>query len=312
MQVDLYNKPINEAKPFLKWAGGKTQLISTLEKYFPDEIKLSRTIDNYLEPFVGGGALFFYLVSHYNIKNSYISDINQDLILTYLVIKKDPKKLISLLKNLHKEYVSDSKEERKVYYYQVRDLFNNSLEGFDYENYSIEHILRASQMIFLNKTCFNGLFRVNKKGKFNVPCAYPKNPLICDEENILNVSNALKNTKIVNANYLDSEDFIDENSFVYLDPPYRPLDLTNSFDGYSNLDFNDNHQKELGEFYKRISDKGAKVLLSNSDPKNVNPNDNFFDEIYKDFNIFRVDAKRYINSKGNKRGPIKEILVSNF
>lgn len=164
----------------------------------------------------------------------------------------------------------------------------------------------------MNKTCFNGLFRVNKKGEFNVPCAYPKNPLICDKDNILNISKLLKNTRILSCDFLDLEDLIVENSFVYLDPPYRPLNNTSSFNGYSNNGFDDNDQIQLAEFYKRLSDKGAYVLLSNSDPKNTNVEDNFFDELYKDFKIERVDAKRFINSNGNKRGPIKEILVSNF
>ena len=167
-------------------------------------------------------------------------------------------------------------------------------------------------MIFLNKTCFNGLFRVNKKGEFNVPCAYPENPLICDENNILNVSKALENVKIVNASYLESEKFIDDKSLVYLDPPYRPLDRKSSFEGYSKLDFDDDSQIELADYFKRISEKGAKVLLSNSDSHNTDINDNFFDDLYSDFNIDRVEANRFINSKGDKRGPITEILVYNF
>ena len=167
-------------------------------------------------------------------------------------------------------------------------------------------------MIFLNKTCFNGLFRVNSKWEFNVPAGRSKTPLICDENNISNVSKALENVTIVNADYSNSEDFITKDSLVYLDPPYRPLNNTSSFNGYSKLLFDDDDQIKLGEFYKRISKKGAKVLLSNSDPKNTNPNDKFFDEIYADFNIHRVPAKRFINSKGDGRGPIYEILVTNY
>ena len=307
-------KPYKELcypKPFLKWAGGKTQLIPTIEKHFPKDILESKEIENYVEPFIGGGALFFYLMREYKVHNSYISDINKDLILTYQVIKKNPKKLISLLETLAEEYASDYEKERKKFYYQVRDLFNETLSTFDYDNYSKQHIIRASQMIFLNKTCYNGLFRVNKKGEFNVPCAYPENPLICDKKNILTVSEALEKTIIVNASYSDSEQYINKNSLVYLDPPYRPLNPS-SFIEYSKSGFNDNDQIKLGEFYKKINDKGAKALLSNSDPKNVDVNDNFFDDIYADFKIYRVKANRFINSKADKRGPIKEILVSNF
>lgn len=303
-------------KPFLKWAGGKKQLLKTIENHLPSEIQEYKVIDKYFEPFVGGGALFFFLVSNYEIKEAYISDINKELILTYNVIKKDPKRLIKRLKYYSNYYIPKSEEDRKKYFYKIRRDFNKDMPEFNYEKYSHNHIKRASQMIFLNKTCFNGLFRVNSKGEFNVPAGRSKNPLICDENNILNVSKALneklKNVTIVNADYSNSEDFITKDSLVYLDPPYRPLNNTSSFNGYSKLLFNDNDQIKLGEFYKRISEKGAKVLLSNSDPKNTNPNDKFFDEIYADFNIHRVPAKRFINSKGDGRGPIYEILVTNY
>ena len=312
MQVSLFpNEPI-DPKPFLKWAGGKTQLLETIENHLPSEIKESKEIDKYFEPFVGGGAVFFYLSTNYKIKEAYLSDINKELILTYNVIKNYPKKLSHRLKYYYDYYISKSDEERKEYYYKIRNEFNKELIDFDYEKGSYNHIRRASKFIFLNKTCFNGLYRVNSKGEFNVPAGRYKNPLINDKENILNVSKALKNVTIVNANYLDSEDLIDENSLVYLDPPYRPLTNASSFEGYSKSDFNDDSQIELSKFYKRISNKGAKALLSNSDPKNVDPNDNFFDDLYSDFNIYRVSAKRYINSKGDKRGEIDEILVSNF
>lgn len=299
-------------KPFLKWAGGKTQLLNVLEESLPKEIRESKYIEKYFEPFVGGGALFFYLANNYYIKEAYLSDVNKELILTYNVIKNYPRKLIKRLKYYSNNYLYKSEEKKKKYYYRVRDDFNKNLIDFDYEKCSKEHIKRAAQMIFLNKTCFNGLYRVNKKGEFNVPCAYPKNPLICDEENILNISKVLKNVKIVNASYLDSKNYIDEDSLVYLDPPYRPLTKTSNFSEYSKLDFDDEKQKELGEFYKEISEKGAYAMLSNSDPHNVDESDNFFDEIYEGFNIDRIDAKRFINSKGNKRGPIKEILVTNY
>ena len=157
-----------EAKPFLKWAGGKSQLLSTIEDNFPDEIKKSRKIDKYFEVFVGGGALYFHLMNNYEVKESYLYDINPELILTYNVIKNNPNELIDLLLNLQDEYSSLEQEGKKEYYFNVRSKFNEDLTDFDYDNYSDAHIIRASQVIFMNKTCFNGLFRLNRKGEFNV------------------------------------------------------------------------------------------------------------------------------------------------
>ncbi len=312
MQVNLFEKENVEAKPFLKWAGGKTQLLKDIDSHLPKEIKTSGHINKYFEPFIGGGAVYFHLKSFLDIDYAYLSDTNKDLILTYKVIKGHHKKLIKRLKYISEYYKSKTEDEKKEYYYFVRNSFNKHLVDFDYNSFSSNHIKRASQMIFLNKTCFNGLYRVNNNGEFNVPMGRYKNPLICDEENLKSVSNALQNVEICDASYLESENLIDNNSFVYLDPPYRPLKPDTNFLGYSKGNFDDNDQKELGKFYKRISDKGAFALLSNSDPKNTNPNDNFFDEIYSEFNIDRIYAKRYINSKGDGRGNITEILVSNY
>lgn len=312
MQLTLDNNKIISAKPFLKWAGGKKQLIETIDSGLPKEIKKTGKINKYFEPFIGGGAIFFHLMSNYDVKESYIFDINRELILTYKVIKNNPNDLISLLKKISNEFIPKSQSERKDYYLNIRKEFNDEIPKFDFENYSEDYIKRAAYTIFMNKTCFNGLFRLNKKGEFNVPCGRYKNPLICDKENILNVSNILKNTYIYNSSYLDSEDLIDDKSLVYLDPPYRPISKTSNFNNYAGNEFNDESQIELGKYYKRISKKGAKAILSNSDPKNVDKNDNFFDDIYKDFNIERVYAKRSINSNGSKRGAITEILVRNY
>lgn len=300
------------AKPFLKWAGGKTQLLTTIEDRFPSEVKKTLKIKKYFEVFVGGGALYFYLMNNYDVKESYLYDINQELTLTYNVIKNNPKELIELLSNLQEEYVPLEQDDRKEYYLKIRSSFNLDLNDFDYENYSDAHIVRASQVIFMNKTCFNGLFRLNRHGKFNVPHGRYKNPLICDKTNINAVHKTLKNTYIINANYYESEDLIDDESLVYLDPPYRPLSKKSSFTTYAGFEFTDEHQIALADFYKRISDKGAKAILSNSDPKNEDENDNFFDDLYKDYTIERVQAKRSINSNGKKRGLINEILVRNY
>ena len=301
------------AKPFLKWAGGKSQLLDVIEDRFPAEVKKSLKIDKYFEVFVGGGALYFDLMNNYDVGESYLYDINQELILTYNTIKNNPKELIKLLSDLQEHYVPLEQEDRKKVYLRIRDKFNKDLEDFDFGDIgSYSHSIRAAQVIFMNKTCFNGLFRLNRKGEFNVPHGRYKNPLICDEKNLKAVNKTLKHTHIIHGNYFESEDLIDENSLVYLDPPYRPLSEKSSFTTYAGFEFTDEHQLELGAFYKRISDKGAKAILSNSDPKNEDVNDNFFDDLYKDYNIERVKAKRSINSNGKKRGLINEILVTNF
>lgn len=313
MQETLFGEEIIDAKPFLKWAGGKTQLINQIEERLPQDIKSNKIIEKYFEPFIGGGALFFYLSSNYNIKKSYIYDINPELIVVYKTIKNNPKELINSLSELKDNFIPLSHEERKKIYLGIRKEFNESITEFDYSKYSKEdYVTRSTYFILMNKTCFNGLFRVNKKGEFNVPFGRYKNPAIFDKDNILACSKALKNTFIEEGSFLNSEKLIDSNSFVYLDPPYRPITSSASFTSYSKFDFNDDDQIELANFYKRMSDNGAKLLLSNSDPKNTDESDDFFDDLYSDFTIDRVFAKRSINRNGKKRGAVSEILVKNY
>ena len=312
MQMNLFNKSVTNAKPFMKWVGGKRQLIPDIESRLPPTILKTKEIDNYFEPFIGGGALFFYLMNNYNVKKAYISDVNKELVLTYEVIKNDHKSLIDELQRLEQEYLSLDSDKRKTYYNNIRTKFNNDLNTFDFSVYDEETIIRASYTLFMNKTCFNGLFRLNKKGEFNVPQGKYKNPMICDKENIIEVHNVLKNVTIKNDSYLASEEFIDNKSLVYLDPPYRPISKTANFTSYSDNDFNDDDQIELSNYFKRISQKGAYAILSNSDPHNGDPDDNFFDDLYKEFTIERILAKRSINSNGNKRGPINELLIRNY
>ena len=303
--------------PFLKWVGGKSQLINTIELRFPEEIRSSKVIENYVEPFIGGGALFFYLMSNYDVKKSYISDTNEDLIVAYNVIQKNPIDLIDKLKELKSEFMPLNHEKRKEVYYRVREEFNKSKDNLVYYNcsdeYSEEHTLHAAYLIFLNKTCFNGIYRVNSNGYFNVPMGRYKNPLIFDENNIKNISKVIKKTTIVNGSYRDSYKHITSDSLVYFDPPYRPITET-SFTNYTKSSFNDTNQEDLADFYKKVSSKkkGAKLILSNSDPKNRDDSDNFFDDLYSDYKIERVWAKRYVNRDGNNRGPIKEILIMNY
>ncbi|GAB6188951.1 DNA adenine methylase [Marinitoga arctica] len=290
------------AKPFLKWAGGKTQIIPEIEKRLPKKLKSSGGM-KYVEPFVGSGAVLFYLLSNYNITEAYIFDANIELINLYNIIKSNVDELIDLLHIFESLYKEKSDEERKKFYYHQREEFNNLKNN---------PLKKAALFIFLNRTCYNGLYRVNSKGEFNVPFGKYKNPKICDEKNLRNVSFALQNVSIYYGDFELSNKFIDEKTFVYLDPPYRPLSSTANFTSYSKNNFDDNDQLRLKIFYDKITEKGAKALLSNSDPKNMNINDNFFDELYKDYIIERVRAKRMINSKSQKRGTITELLIRNY
>lgn len=291
-------------KPFVKWAGGKTQLLPTLSDAYPEE--LGAFITKYAEPFVGGGAVLFDILSRYRLEKIYISDVNAELINTYCVTRDECEALISSLSVLKETYIPKSNEERKELFYECRSRFN--LIKKTGEN----KVELAALFIFLNKTCFNGLYRVNRNGVFNVPIGSYKNPAIFDEENLRNLSMALKGVEIVCADYHQSFDFIDEQTFVYIDPPYRPLSETSSFTEYAEGDFNDEAQRGLAEFVKQIDKKGAKFLLSNSDPKNADPKDEFFDELYSGFIIRRILASRMINSNAEARGKIKELLISNF
>ncbi len=291
------------AKPFLKWAGGKGQLIKELEKYYPFA---DSEFTKYAEPLVGGGAVLFDILSKYDLKEVYISDTNAELINTYKVIRDNVDGLIVLLNKMQDEFIPLNDEQRKDYYYIQRERFNFLKIA------NIFNVETAALMIFLNKTCFNGLYRVNKKGQFNVPMGAYKNPLICDKNNLLAVSDKLNRVKIICGDYRKSADFIDEHTFVYFDPPYRPLTKTAGFTAYTEELFDDKSQTELAKFVDEMNKKGAKIVISNSDPKNTNEDDSFFDELYSSYNITRVDAVRMINSNSKNRGKIKELLISNF
>jgi len=299
--VDTANKTV---KPFLKWAGGKGQLLSEIEKYYPFNDRITK----YAEPFVGGGAVLFDILGKYNLDEIYISDINAELINTYGIIRNNIDELVAMLMVMQSEFVPMNKEHRIVYYMAKRERFND-LKVNGNETVNIE---KAALMIFLNKTCFNGLYRVNKKGLFNVPMGSYKNPRICDEENLRAVSKKLKNVKIICGDYRQSADFIDENTFVYFDPPYRPITDTANFTAYTENLFNDNEQIELAKFADDMHRKGAKVVISNSDPKNANTEDDFFENIYSEFKIKRVEAKRMINCNSEARGKVNELLISNY
>ncbi|MCG3662653.1 DNA adenine methylase [Aliarcobacter butzleri] len=300
-------------KPLLKWAGGKGQLLPTIENHLPNKLK-NNEINTYVEPFFGGGAVFFYLVKNFNIKKAYLSDINPELVLMYKVIKYKPNELMNELQKLSDRYFSyELEEDRKNFYLEVRKEFNIKLMNFDYESINELSIQRASELIFMNRTCFNGLFRVNKNGEFNVPFGKYKNPKILDSENILSVSDLLQIAEIKNSSFDNIPSEYLDNSFIYFDPPYRPLNITSNFTSYSKYDFNDENQIKLAEFYKNLSlNTNSFLMLSNSDPKNTNEKDNFFDNLYSDFEINRILASRMINSKSSGRGKVSELLIKSY
>ena len=290
------------AKPFIKWVGGKSQLIEEIREKYPSKI------EKYCEPFVGGGAVLFDVLSHYQPKTVLINDINKELINTYAQIKNNCPEMITQLSKLQNIYKNHSLEENKVFFYEKRTRYNElKINGNEAEN-----LEKAVLFIFLNKTCFNGLYRVNSKGLFNVPFNNTKNPRLCDKENLRVCSELLQNVEMKVCDYKECKSFIDEKTFVYIDPPYRPLTQTAAFTSYSENGFSDKEQIELGTFITDISNKGAKVVASNSDPKNADETDNFFDDLYSHFEIERVSALRMINSNAKKRGAINELLISNI
>jgi DNA adenine methylase len=307
--VNVSNKV---AKPFMKWAGGKGQLVEILAKLLPPEMNTGK-ITKYVEPFIGGGALFFYVAQNYpSIQSFFISDVNEELILAYKTIQRDVESLVSLLATLEKQYHSLDHSEQKDFFYQKRAEFNSKLAEIDFKNFHENWIERTATIIFLNRTCFNGLFRVNSRGEFNVPFGDYKNPKICDSENLRAVSELLQKAQIECGDFTVSKEFVDNNSFVYFDPPYRPISKTASFTSYSKFDFGEEEQKRLAEYFSFLSGKGVKLMLSNSDPKNENPEDHFFEDLYYGFHIERVDAARMINCDGGKRGKIKELVIMNY
>lgn len=265
-----------KAKPFVKWVGGKSQLLEQFESYYPAQLR-KRTIKHYVEPFLGGGALFFAIAQRYKLENIYLSDLNKDLILTYQVVQQRPYDLLDFLEQYQKNYNQTEQEKRNDLFLAVRKHFNLQRFEINYKKLSDNWISRAAQFIFLNKTCFNGLFRLNSKGEFNVPYGKYKTATIFDEPNILAVSKVLQNADIQQANYSSCFDKVNENTFVYFDPPYRPISQTASFTTYTGAEFKDKEQLELAQFFQKLDkEKGAKLMLSNSDPKNENPEDDFF------------------------------------
>lgn len=300
-----------KARPFLKWAGGKRQLLSQIDSYLPQALKTGE-LQRYVEPFVGSGAVFLHIVQLYPVEELFIADINAELILAYRAIQQDVEALIAELAEIEDRYLQLSEPQRKAFYYRQRDIYNGNAAGIDYNFLQEAWIKRTAQMIFFNKTCYNGLFRVNSRGEYNVPFGRYKNPTICDASNLRAVSGLLQRTQIHFGHYNDCANMIDEATLVYFDPPYRPLSNTANFTAYSWHSFNDDDQLQLAKFYRQLNRRGAYLLLSNSDPKNIDPDDDFLEAAYEGFRIERVQARRRINRSAEKRGPINELLILNY
>ena len=272
-------------RPFVKWAGGKGQLLGHLERYFPP------SFGTYYEPFLGGGAVFFHLVERRSRFDSVLSDINEELIITYGVIKEHVEELVNHLKKHQANY----KLSPKRYYYKVRTHDPS------------DAIERASRLIFLNKTCYNGLYRVNKKGEFNIPFGKYKNPKICDEENLRSVSQVLRwsNARIFAADYQEATSSAKKKDFIYFDPPYQPVSSTANFTSYTDSGFPEEEQERLAIWFKELDRRGCSVLLSNSDTPRIHG-------IYKGYHVQVVQALRAISCKGDRRTGHTELIISNF
>lgn len=293
-----------KAKPFVKWVGGKSQLIGQLETLLPANFDSMEDV-TYIEPFVGGGAMLFHMLqTHKNIKHAVINDINPDLTTCYTTVRNHPDALIRSLTTIQDEfYTINSDAAKKEYYLRIRDRFNNKPS---------DPIENTTLFFFLNRTCFNGLFRVNKAGKFNVPYGRYKRPLICDETTILADSQILQNVNILTGDFEQTFEYITGNTFFYFDPPYRPLSHTSCFNDYAKEAFNDTAQIRLKRFCDRLQNAHIPFMLSNSDGLGKNGTDRFFDDLFEHYEINRVWASRNVNANGAKRGKLTEILVRNY
>ncbi len=300
------------ARPFLKWAGGKTQLLVQLRALYPPGLAAGE-LPAYVEPFIGGGAVFFDVVQRYPIARAFLYDANPELILIYRVVQSDVETLIAALARYTDDYLSRDQEGRKAYFYQVRAQLNRQRSEIDFDAYADVWIERAAMHLFLNKTCYNGLFRLNSRGEFNTPHGRYKNPRILDADNLRAAARVLQISEIRCGDFEDCADVVDARSFVYFDPPYRPISKTAHFTAYSQFGFDDNDQRRLARFFALLHHQtGAKLMLSNSDPTNEDPDDDFFDQLYRDFYRHRVSAQRNINSRASRRGPIRELVVTNY
>ncbi|NCB49195.1 MAG: Dam family site-specific DNA-(adenine-N6)-methyltransferase [Alphaproteobacteria bacterium] len=294
-------------KPILKWAGGKNGIIPQISKRYPKVLKKGK-IKTYIEPFLGGGSVFLDIFNNYSFDKAYLFDINPELIILYKTLQENVEDFIDEISILKKKYEKAS--DKNEFYYKIRDKYNTFDKKINANSFQKKFIKRASFTLFLNKTCFNGLYRVNKDGYFNVPMGRYKNPNIYDENNLRAFSKALEKVEFFQCDFSKVLDFADENTFVYYDPPYRPIKKT-SFNTYQSTLFDDKEQIRLKEIFDAVNDKKSFQMLSNSDPKNEK-DDDFFDCLYEKYNIKRILVKRMINSNSKNRGKIKELLITNY
>ena len=302
----LYQSMPYKAKPFVKWAGGKSNLLSQIDVWLPHDFLGTREI-TYVEPFVGGGAMLFHLLRHYpTIKKVVINDINEDLIKCYRLIKDAPSCLIDRLNVLEKEFFHIPETSRSEYYYRLRQTYNSRNE---------DEVDQAAFFIFLNRTCFNGLYRVNGQSQFNVPFGRRSNVRICDRELLLidhEILNRVESLILCGSYQTVAEHIADpESTFVYLDPPYLPISVTSYFKQYSSSPFGETEQRELKSFCDSLTQVGCRFVLSNSDCKMENGN-SFFEQLYSEYDCHRVYAKRFISAQGNSRGNTSEVLIRNY
>jgi len=304
MIQNIATNKVHSAKPFVKWVGGKSQLISSIEKSINNEIRNLSDL-TYIEPFVGGGAVLFWILNNFkNIKKAVINDINPNLITTYKTIRDNALDLIIELKLIEKEYKAlQSEESRKKFYLMQRERFNAK---------NLDNIDNSALFIFLNRTCFNGLYRVNSKGLFNVPFGKYANPTICDENTLLTDSDLLQKVIILTGDFEQTLHYATNNTLFYLDPPYKPLNQTSSFTSYSKEDFNDDEQVRLKRFCDKLDKQGYWWILSNSDVKSQDASNNFFEVLYSQYKIDRVWASRSVNANPEKRGKLTELLITNY
>lgn len=292
------------AKPFVKWAGGKGQLLTQLEALLPAGFAEQGNV-TYIEPFVGGGAMFFYMLrAHRNIKSAVISDINADLTSCYQTVRDSPAELVESLSAVQAEYYAlRTEEERKEFYMRQRERFNSKTLG---------RTDSSALLLFLNRTCFNGLYRVNKAGRFNVPFGrYPK-PAICDAATVYADSELLQRVEIMTGDFENTFSKITGDTFFYFDPPYKPLSDTSYFNDYAKEGFGDGDQIRLKNFCDRLDGKGVNFMLSNSDCEAAGGGGGFFKSLYAGYRIDRVLASRNVNAVASKRGKITEIVVRNY
>jgi DNA adenine methylase len=309
------------ARPFLKWAGGKGQLLKSLSAYFPKALA-EGGISDYYEPFLGGGAMFFHIMQAYPVRRAYLMDANEEIVLLYKVVQGAVEPLIAHLEQMERDYRKLPTAKRQDRFLKVRAALNAARPGMEFRKFAEgPWVERASQLLFLNKTCYNGLFRVNRDGGFNTPFGRYANPTIADAENLRAASALLQRAQIRlgDFGYLGERDArpagkVKPGSFIYYDPPYRPLSRTASFTAYSRFAFGDAEQERLARLFRSLDRRGVYQMLSNSDPKNSDPGDDFFERTYARYleTFWRVPATRAINSVGKGRGRINEIVIANY